>query len=101
MSRAWEADTTLGKTDGHDKSLQPHLKPENAAKILSQLPISATYINQPQIVSNVPMRREVGRAGLRRKVSGTNLFFKPKVFRLRFKGQYYLLKIHKFQEPKE
>ena len=37
-------------------------------------------MNQTQIFTNVPIRRGVGRAGLRRKVQGTNPLLKQKVF---------------------
>ena len=52
---------TVRKIHGHDKSLLPNLKPEKAAKIVPQLPSIPSTINQPQIVTNVPIRRGVGR----------------------------------------
>ena len=79
-SGAQRAGLTVGKRHGHDKSLLPNLKPQKAAKILSLLPSSTSSINQPQIITNVPIRRGVGRAGLKRKVQCTNPLLKPKVF---------------------
>ena len=64
---------------GHDKPLPPHLKPEKAPKILSQLPSGAT-MNQLQLVTNISIRRGLGRAGLRRKAPGTHPLLKPKIF---------------------
>ena len=63
----------------YDKPLLPHMEPENAAQILSQLP-SSTPINQPHLVTNIPMSSGLGRKSLRRKVPNTNLLLKPKVF---------------------
>ena len=37
-------------------------------------------MNHPQLVTNIPIRRGLGRLGLRRKVPGTNPLLKPKVF---------------------
>ena len=92
-----KADITVEEIHGHNKSLLPYLKPEKAAKILSQL-LEVLSINQPQIPTNIPIRRPVGRAGFRRKVPGTNPLLKPKVFcnHLRSKGQHCLLNIFKF-----
>ena len=39
------------------------MKPENIAKILSQLP-SSTPMNQPQLVAHIPIGRGLGRVGL-------------------------------------
>ena len=71
---------TVGKIHEHDKSLLPHLKPEKAAKILSQFSNNTALPNHPQIPTNVPISRRVGRAGLRSKVPGTKAQLKPKVF---------------------
>ena len=48
------------------------MKPEKAAKIISQLPSNTASINQPQTHTSAPIRRGVGRASLRRKAPGTN-----------------------------
>ena len=45
------------------------MKPEEAAKIISQLP-SSTPMNQLQLVTNIPIRRGLGKTGLRRKLPG-------------------------------
>ena len=67
------------KIHGYDKILLPLLKPEKAAKILAKLP-GSTPMNQPQLVKRIPIRRGLGRTGLRRKVTGLNLLVKPSVF---------------------
>ena len=71
-------DIAVGKLHGHDKPLLPKLKPEEAVKTLSHVSSSIPR-NQPQLVTNVPITRGMGRAGLKRKVTGTNPFPKPKV----------------------
>ena len=68
-----------GKVHGYDEPLLPHMKPEKMAKILSQLP-SRIPMNQPHIVKNIPIRKGLGRTGLRKKVPGKNPLLKPKVF---------------------
>ena len=59
-----KAGINVGKLHGHNKPLVSHQKPEKAAQILAQLP-SSIAINQAQLVPNVPIRRGVGRAGLK------------------------------------
>ena len=76
---AQKAGITVGKIHGHDISLLPQLKPQKGVTILPQFPSHTTSINQSEIVTNVLIRGEVGRAGLRRKVPDTNLLLKPKV----------------------
>ena len=71
-----KAGITVGKIYGHGKSSLSCQNPEKAAKILSQLPSSTTSINQPKIPTNVPIRRGVGRAGLRKKVPDSNPLIK-------------------------
>ena len=56
------------------------MKPKKAAKILSQLP-GSTPMNQPQLVTNILIKRELGRAGFRRKVTSTHSLPKPNVSR--------------------
>ena len=79
-SIAQKEDITAGKIHGHDRFLLPHLQPEKAAKILSQLPSNTASPNQPLISTNAPTGRGVGRASLRRKVPGTNPLLKPNTF---------------------
>ena len=43
------------------------MKPKPSAEILSQLPIGMP-MNQPQLATNIPINRGLGRAALRRKV---------------------------------
>ena len=66
-SGAQKEGITIEKIYGHYKSLLSHLKPENTAKIIFQFPSNTAFQNQPQIQSNVPIRRSVGRAGLEGK----------------------------------
>ena len=74
-----KAEVTAGKVHGHYKPLLPHMKPEKAAKILSQL-CSGTNMNQTKWVTNIHITRQLGRAGLRRKVPGTWPLLKPHIF---------------------
>ena len=76
-SETLKAGITVGKIHGYDKSLLSHMKPEKEAKILSQLLCHTISINQPQMSTNVPIRREVGRVGLRKKVTGSNPLLNP------------------------
>ena len=55
------------------------MEPEKTAKILSHL-ASSTPINYLQLGTIIAIRKGLGRAGLRRKIPGTNSSFKPKVF---------------------
>ena len=79
-SGAQKEDITVGKIHAHYKSLIPHLKLEKADKILSQLPSITASPNQPQMPTNVYIRRGVGRSAFKRKVPGTNPLVKPRVF---------------------
>ena len=47
------------------------MKLEKVAEILAQL-TGSNAINQPQLVTNISIRKGLGKAGLRRKVSGTH-----------------------------
>ena len=81
---------TVGKIHGHDKFLLPYLKPEKAAKILSELPSYTTSINQQQRLANISIRRGVGKTGVIMKTPGINPLLKPKV----------CLQSHHIQRPK-
>ena len=60
-------------------------------------------MNQSHLVTNVSIRRGVGKAALRRKVPGTNPLLKPKVFCQSSQIQRATSpsQSHRFQIPKE
>ena len=79
-SGAQKEGITAGKINGLYKPLLPHLKSEIAAKIIFQFPSNVASPNQLQIGTNTPIRRRVGRVGLKREVRGINPLVKPRVF---------------------
>ena len=86
-SGAQKAEITAVKVHGHNKPWLSPMKPEiKTAKMLSQLP-GWTPMNksQPKIFPS----RELGRAGLKRKLLGTHPLLKPKV----------VSKLHQIQRP--
>ena len=87
----------IGKIHEYDKSLLPNLKPEKAAKILSQLPSSTPSANQPQMVANISIRRGVEKGQVQIHYLNQKYFHND----LRFKGQHYLIKIYKLLVLKE
>ena len=50
-------------------------------------------MNQPQVVTYIPIRKGLVRVGLRGKISGAHSFLKPKVLfkHLRFQGQHCII----------
>ena len=48
---------TEGKVHGHDKTLLPHIKPEETAKVISNIP-SSSDMAKPHLVTNLPFRRD-------------------------------------------
>ena len=78
-SGAQKAGITVRELHVHDKIFLPHMKPEKAVKIISQLP-SGTTVNQSQSVINIPIRRGIGNSSFKGKVPGTYPLLKPKIF---------------------
>ena len=63
---------------GQDKPLLPHMK-QKRQKIIFQVS-NGTPMSQAQVVTDLPIIKGLGRAGLRRKVPDTQQLLKPKLF---------------------
>ena len=66
---------TVVKVYVYYKILFPHTKPEKMAKVIYKVP-SSTEMSQLHLVTNPPIRKGLGRRGLRRKVPSAQQLLK-------------------------